>query len=80
MRVALREKYNSLLQRLKQSNVLGMNNCLSFKFHQDASRSCFLLNKDLSCNETNFHLKKTKKTLHFVFILQRGRERRPTCR
>lgn len=54
VRVALREKYNSLLQRLKQSNVLGMNNCLSFNFHQDATRSCFLLNKDLSCNETNF--------------------------
>lgn len=55
VRVALREKYNSLLQRLKQSNVLGMNNCLSFNFQQDALRSCFLPNKDLSCNETNFH-------------------------
>lgn len=41
VRGALREKYNSLLHRLRQSSVLGMNNCLSFNFPQEPARSFF---------------------------------------
>lgn len=65
VRGALREKYNLLLQRLRQSSVLGMNNCLAFNFPQKLERPFF-------CTEQRPLLSVSFFNFYSVFILQRG--------